>query len=95
MSGLGPDSTSAEVLAHLRSLASEENRQGMKRYGIRIDHALGISHGVQRQIAKLIKRNHSRAFELWDSGIMEARFIASVTADPHALYGGQCAQLGS
>ena len=63
MPHLGPGSTAAEVLAHLRSLASEENRQGMKRYGIKIDHALGISHGVQRQIATLIKRNHSRAFE--------------------------------
>ena len=29
-----------------------------------------------------IKRNHERAFELWDTGIMEAQFIASVTADP-------------
>jgi 3-methyladenine DNA glycosylase AlkD len=82
MTGLGPASTAAEVLAYLRSIASEENRQGMRRYGIKIDHALGISHGVQRQIAKTIKRNHSRAFELWNSGIMEARFIASVTADP-------------
>jgi 3-methyladenine DNA glycosylase AlkD len=82
MSGLGPHSTASEVLAHLHSIASEDNRQGMKRYGIKIDHALGISHGVQRQIAKVIKRNHARAFELWHSGIMEARFIASVTADP-------------
>jgi 3-methyladenine DNA glycosylase AlkD len=79
---LSPSSTAAEVIAHLRSLGSEENRQGMKRYGIRIDRALGISHGVQRDIAKKIKRNHERAFELWKSGIMEAQFIASVTADP-------------
>jgi 3-methyladenine DNA glycosylase AlkD len=79
---LGPASTAAHVLTHLHSLASEENRGSLKRYGIRIDHALGISHGVQRQIAKTIKRNHTRAFELWDSGITEARFIASLTADP-------------
>jgi len=79
---LSPSSTAAEVIAHLRSLGSEENRQGMKRYGIRIDRALGISHGVQRDIAKKIKRNHERAFDLWNSGIMEAQFIASVTADP-------------
>jgi 3-methyladenine DNA glycosylase AlkD len=79
---LSPASTAAEIIAHLRSLGSEENRQGMKRYGIRIDRALGISHGVQRDIAKRIKRNHERAFELWASGIMEAQFIASVTADP-------------
>jgi 3-methyladenine DNA glycosylase AlkD len=79
---LSPDSTADEIVAHLRSLASEDNREGMKRYGIRIDRALGISHGVQRDIAKKIKRNHERAFELWDTGITEAQFIAGVTADP-------------
>ena len=82
MADLSPNSTAAEVLAHLKAIGSEENRQGMLRYGIRIERALGISHGVQRQIAKRIKRNHERAFELWASGIMEAQFIASVTADP-------------
>jgi 3-methyladenine DNA glycosylase AlkD len=80
--GLSPDSTAAEIIAHLRELGSEENRQGMKRYGIRIERALGISHGVQRDIAKKIKRNHERAFDLWKTGITEAQFIASVTADP-------------
>jgi 3-methyladenine DNA glycosylase AlkD len=82
MAELSPASTAAEIIAHLRSLGSEENREGMKRYGIRIERALGISHGVQRDIAKKIKRNHERAFELWKSGITEAQFIASVTADP-------------
>jgi 3-methyladenine DNA glycosylase AlkD len=82
---LSPASTAAEVVAHLRGLGSEENRQGMKRYGIRIDRALGIPHGVQRAIARKIKRNHERSFELWSSGITEAQFIASLTADPKRL----------
>ncbi|MBO6716410.1 MAG: DNA alkylation repair protein [Rhizobiaceae bacterium] len=82
---LSPDSTADEVLAYLRSIASEENREGMKRYGIKIDRALGISHGVQRDIAKTIKRNHERAFELWASGHTEAQFIASRTADPKRM----------
>lgn len=82
MAALSPASTADEVLAHLRSLASETNREGMKRYGIRIDRALGITHGVQRDIGKAIKRNHERAFALWASGITEAQFIASITADP-------------
>ena len=82
MAELSPSSTAAEIVAHLRALGSEENRQGMRRYGIRIERALGISHGVQRDIARKIKRNHERAFELWASGITEAQFIASVTADP-------------
>ncbi len=82
MPELSPQSTAAEVLAHLRSIGSEENRKGMLRYGIKIDRALGISHDVQRDIAKKIKKNHERSFELWASGIMEAQFIAAVTADP-------------
>ena len=72
MAELSPSSTAAEVIAHLRALGSEESRQGMRRYGISIDRALGISHGVQRDIARKIKRNHERAFELWASGITEA-----------------------
>lgn len=82
MTELSPASTTAEIMAHLRAIGSDANRQGMLRYGIKIERALGISHGVQRDIARKIKRNHARAFELWETGIMEAQFIASVTADP-------------
>ncbi|ESY20561.1 MULTISPECIES: DNA alkylation repair protein [unclassified Mesorhizobium] len=82
MAELSPQSSADEIVAHLRSIGSEDNRRGMLRYGIKIERALGISHGMQRQIAKKIKRNHERAFELWQTGIMEAQFIASVTADP-------------
>lgn len=82
MAELSPQSSADEIVAHLRLIGSEENRLGMLRYGIKIERALGIPHGVQRQIARKIKRNHERAFELWGSGIMEAQFIASVTADP-------------
>ena len=79
---LSPSSSAAEVLAYLRSIGSEESRQGMLRYGIRIDRALGISHGDQRLVARRIRRNHERAFDLWASGFTEAQFIASLTADP-------------
>lgn len=82
MDALSRSSTADDVLDHLKSLGSEENRQGMLRYGIRIERALGISHGDQRRIAKAIGRDHERAFALWDSGITEAQFIASLTADP-------------
>ena len=83
--GLSPESSASDIIAYLRSIASEAGREGMKRYGIRIDRALGISHGVQRDIAKTIKRNHARAMELWASGITEAQFIASITADPKSF----------
>lgn len=95
MAELSPQSSAGEIIAHLRSIGSEENRLGMLRYGIKIDRALGIPHGVQRQIARKIKRNHERAFELWESGIMEAQFIASVTADPERFSAADARQWAS
>jgi 3-methyladenine DNA glycosylase AlkD len=92
---LSPASPAAEIISHLMSLGSEENRQGMKRYGIKIDRALGVSHGVQRDIAKTIKRNHERAFELWDSGFMEAQFIAAKTVDPKRFTAGDARRWAS
>lgn len=82
MADLSQGSTAAEVLAYLRTHSSEENRKGMQRFGIKVERALGIPHGPQRDIARKIRRNHERAFELWESGIAEAQFIASATADP-------------
>ncbi|TPM96711.1 DNA alkylation repair protein [Mesorhizobium sp. B2-1-3A] len=95
MAELSPQSSADEIVAHLRLIGSEENRLGMLRYGIRIERALGIPHGVQRQIARKIKRNHERAFELWESGIMEAQFIASVTADPNRFSAANARQWAS
>jgi 3-methyladenine DNA glycosylase AlkD len=95
MTELSPQSSADEIVAHLRLIGSEENRLGMLRYGIRIERALGIPHGVQRQIARKIKRNHERAFELWESGIMEARFIASITADPNRFSAANARQWAS
>ncbi|WP_457937284.1 DNA alkylation repair protein [Mesorhizobium sp. 10J20-29] len=63
-------------------MGSEKNRQGMRRYGIRVELAVGVSHGVLRQVARRIRRNHERAFDLWAGGIREAQFIAAMTADP-------------
>ena len=95
MAELSPQSSADEIVAHLRSIGSEENRLGMLRYGIKIERALGISHGVQRQIARKIKRNLERAFALWQTDIMEAQFIASVTADPKRFSAADARQWAS
>ena len=95
MAELSPQSSADEIVAHLRSIGSEENRLGMLRYGIKIERALGISHGVQRQIARKIKRNHERAFALWQTDIIEAQFIASVTADPKRFSASDARQWAS
>ncbi|TCL75044.1 DNA alkylation repair protein [Rhizobium sp. BK251] len=82
---IGPSSDAAELVAHLRTLRSEENVAGMARFGIVTETALGISNPDIQKIARLVKRKHERAKELWESGIREARVLALYTAEPKKL----------
>jgi 3-methyladenine DNA glycosylase AlkD len=85
VAGLSPASSAVEVLDYLRSAGSEANRGGMQRYGIRIERAFGVSHGILRDIASTIKHNHERASALWATGVAEAQFVAALTADPKRM----------
>ncbi|EJC73555.1 DNA alkylation repair protein [Rhizobium hidalgonense] len=78
-------SDAAELIAHLETLRSEENVAGMARFGIVTNRALGISNSDIRAIARLAKKNHARAVELWQSDIREARLLALCTAEPKRL----------
>ena len=82
---LSPASTAAEVVAHLESLASPAEREGLARYGINAETSLGVRHSTLRDIAKALKKDHGRALQLWESGTREARMIAAFTADPKKL----------
>ncbi len=77
-----PDWAAGTVIAHLRELASPDNRAGMARYGIETSAALGIPNAVLRPMAKSIGRDHTRAGDLWASGVREARLLACFTDDP-------------
>lgn len=74
-----------EIVAHLRTLGSEEDRAGIARFGIRNDQALGISNAVLRPIAKSLKQDHDRALALWATGIREARILAVATDEPQVV----------
>jgi 3-methyladenine DNA glycosylase AlkD len=71
-----------EVIRRLRSLANPDNAAGMVRYGINTRDALGISIYTLRDIAKEIGTDHTLALELWESGVHEARILASIVDDP-------------
>lgn len=90
MAALSPASTADEIVAHLRAVASEDNRAGMKRYGINVETALGVPHGVLRNLQKVLKRDHERALALWETGIREARVLAAMTGEPRKMTIGQC-----
>lgn len=79
-------SMSAEkILKTLRSLGSHKARQGMERFGITSNHALGISTQVLKSLARKIGRDHTLAAELWSSGIFEARIIAALIDEPEKV----------
>jgi 3-methyladenine DNA glycosylase AlkD len=72
----------SEVLSELISLKNQKNIDGMARFGISVDGALGIPIPELRRMAKSLGKNHSLAIELWDSGIHEARILASMVDEP-------------
>ncbi|KRB60263.1 DNA alkylation repair protein [Rhizobium sp. Root708] len=82
---IDPSSSAADLVAHLRSLRSETNIAGMKRFGIETETALGISNPDLQAIARRVKKDHRRALTLWQSQVREARLLAVYTADPKQL----------
>jgi 3-methyladenine DNA glycosylase AlkD len=71
-----------EVIKILENLAIPNNIEGMARYGIKTDQALGIPIPSLRKLAKEIGQNHQLALLLWNKGFHEARILATMIDDP-------------
>ena len=71
-----------QALDLLRPHGSEKNRAGMARYGINVDKAFGVSMPNIRAAGKAIRHDHDLAQALWDTGIHEARILASLVDRP-------------
>ena len=72
-----------QVLNLLRAQADPDALDGMARFGIQtLDQRLGISIYSLRKIAKEVPHDHQLALELWESGIQEARLLASMIDIP-------------
>ena len=67
-----------EVLKKLKKLSNPKNLEGMARFGINPNKALGISIPKLRKLAKEIGNNHKLALQLWKTGIHEARILAGL-----------------
>jgi len=74
-----------EVVSTLKSMANPDNIAGMARFGINAENTLGISMPELRKLGKRIGKDHALALRLFDSGIHEARILASLVADPAAF----------
>jgi 3-methyladenine DNA glycosylase AlkD len=77
--------TSEQIIADSKLHANTQAIDGMARFGIRPAQALGVSIPTLRKMAKAIGRNHALALALWDSGIHEARILASMIDEPRLV----------
>lgn len=66
----------------LKSHATKATLEGMARYALPSDGALGVAIRDIQALAKLLGKNHDLALELWATGIYEARLLASYVDDP-------------
>ncbi len=73
------------VMARLEALADPAGREGMARFGIATDRALGIRVPELRRLAREIGHDHRLAQELWDTRVHEARILASMIDNPAAV----------
>ena len=71
-----------QIIAELKSLKNPGNVAGMARFGINPENTLGIPIPVLRKLAKKLGENHNLAQQLWDSGIHDAKVLASMIDDP-------------
>ena len=73
---------SSALIQLLRAQANPANVAGMARYGIRPAKAYGVATPVMRSIAKDLSRDTELASALWSTGVLEARIVATMIADP-------------
>jgi 3-methyladenine DNA glycosylase AlkD len=74
-----------EVVAALRRLGSQRNRDGMARFAIPSEHAFGIGMPRLYAMAKKIGVDHELALALWETGWLEVRFVAAFIDDPELV----------
>ena len=70
------------ILSRIKSLAKPGNREGMARFGIRVDNAFGVSIYELRKLAKELGTDHELALGLWETGNHEARILAGMIDNP-------------
>ena len=73
--------TLKEIVSLLESWRDPKNIAGMALFGISAKGTLGVPVPKLRGLARKIKTDHALALGLWETGIHEARLLATMIAD--------------
>jgi 3-methyladenine DNA glycosylase AlkD len=76
--------TVKEILKQLKSLGDEKVRAQNTKRGAG-ENQFGVKLGDIRVLAKKLKTNHELALALWDTGNLDAQFLATLLMKPTAL----------
>lgn len=74
-----------DIIVWMEANRNMKNVEGMARFGKNPSNAYGLPMPTLRAKAKEYGKRHDLALELWQTGIHEARLLASLTADPGQL----------
>ena len=70
------------ALKWLKSHSTKANLEGMSRYAIPSDNALGVAMRDIKALGQKLGRNQELAAALWKTEVYEARMLASFVGDP-------------
>lgn len=70
------------AVAWLREHSTSHTLEGMARYGIPSDTALGVAVSDIKALGTTLGRSHELAAALWETGIYEARMLTSFVDEP-------------
>jgi 3-methyladenine DNA glycosylase AlkD len=77
------------ILELLRTQADPANVAGMARFGISTQGTLGVPVRNLRSLARQIGKSHDLALALWESGVHEARILATIIDEPARVTAAQ------
>ena len=80
------------ALTWLKRHGTRATLKGMARYSIPSDHAYGVAMKDIKALGTMLGRNQPLAVALWDTGVYEARMLASFVGDPEQLTPAQMEQ---
>ncbi|HEV7767048.1 MAG TPA: DNA alkylation repair protein [Thermoanaerobaculia bacterium] len=71
-----------KVLASLKKMSTQRDRDNLARFGITATNPLGVSMANMQRLAKSVGRSHELAAALWDTNCYEARMLTAFIDEP-------------
>ena len=81
-----------QILNELKALGNDKTKAHFQKIGAG-ENLYGVKLGDLRKLAKKIKINHDLALNLWNTGNIDARFLAILIMKPEALSAAEVDEL--